>query len=152
MNRYYEIIVQSFFLRIDFKNGSFNYYSIFTLVDIQPSISTPCTPSPCGANAICRVQQNAGSCSCSSDYIGNPYEGCRPECTLNSDCPSNQACIGLKCQDPCPGTCAQNAQCYTINHSPTCTCLERYTGNPFISCSLIVEARKRLFKAQVYLS
>lgn len=116
----------------------------FILVDIQPSIPTPCTPSPCGANAVCRVQQNAGSCTCSIDYIGNPYEGCRPECTLNSDCPSNQACIGLKCKDPCPGTCGQNAQCYVINHAPTCTCFERYTGNPFIFCNLIVEARKRL--------
>lgn len=116
------------------------------LVDIQPSIATPCTPSPCGANAICRVLQNAGSCSCSQDYVGNPYEGCRPECTLNSDCPSNQACIGLKCKDPCPGTCGQNAQCYVINHAPTCTCFERFTGNPFIYCNLIAETRKKLRK------
>lgn len=33
-----------------------------------------------------------------------------------------------------------------INHSPTCTCFERYTGNPFIYCSLIVEARKSSLK------
>lgn len=149
MCHYYEIII---YLQIRFPLRIDNYYFIFILVDIQPSTSTPCTPSPCGANAICRVQQNAGSCSCTSDYIGNPYEGCRPECMLNSDCPSNQACIGLKCKDPCPGTCGQNAQCYVINHAPTCTCFERYTGNPFIYCSFIVEARKRSFKALARLS
>lgn len=130
----------------------FNHCCTPILVDIQPSIPTPCTPSPCGANAVCRVQQNAGSCTCSLDYIGNPYEGCRPECTLNSDCPSNQACIGLKCKDPCPGTCGQNAQCYVINHAPTCTCFERYTGNPFIFCNLIVEARKRLLQLRHHVS
>nr|1OIG_A Chain A, Dumpy, isoform Y len=24
----------------------------------------------------------------------------RPECVLNSDCPSNQACVNQKCRDP----------------------------------------------------
>lgn len=102
-------------------------------------VSTPCTPSPCGANAICREQNGAGSCSCLPDYIGNPYEGCRPECTINSDCPTNRACIRNKCQDPCPGTCGPNALCQVINHLPTCTCIESYTGNPFSVCTVIIE-------------
>ncbi|KAK1117044.1 hypothetical protein K0M31_017091 [Melipona bicolor] len=52
----------------------------------------PCQPSPCGANAICREQKGLSFCTCSPEYIGNPYEGCRPECTRSSDCPSHLAC------------------------------------------------------------
>lgn len=103
---------------------------------------SPCSPSPCGANAQCREQNGAGACSCLPDYIGNPYEGCRPECTLNSDCPPNKACISNKCQDPCPGTCGQNAECHVVNHLPSCVCGQGYTGNPFSYCSLTPE-RKR---------
>lgn len=101
----------------------------------------PCYPNPCGANAVCREQNNAGSCTCIQDYIGNPYEGCRPECVLNSDCPSNKACIRNKCSDPCPGTCGQNAECQVINHLPSCTCIPRFTGDPFRYCSPIVERK-----------
>lgn len=106
---------------------------------------TPCIPSPCGANAICREQNGAGACQCIQDYIGNPYEGCRPECTLNSDCPSNRACINNKCKDPCPGACGANAQCQVINHLPSCTCINGYTGDPFRYCHIVVaEERKFL--------
>jgi len=97
----------------------------------------PCNPTPCGANAVCREQSRAGSCVCLPEYIGNPYEGCRPECVLNTDCPSNKACIRNKCQDPCPGTCGQNADCQVVNHLPACTCRPGYTGNPFQYCSVI---------------
>lgn len=95
----------------------------------------PCSPSPCGSNAVCREQNGAGSCSCLPEYFGNPYEGCRPECVLNSDCASNRACIRNKCQDPCPGTCGQNAECQVVNHLPSCTCFPGYTGDPFRYCS-----------------
>lgn len=97
---------------------------------------TPCIPPPCGSNAVCREQNGAGSCTCMPDYIGNPYEGCRPECLLNSDCSSNLACVRLKCQDPCPGTCGQNADCQVVNHLPTCTCQPGYTGDPFRYCNI----------------
>jgi len=97
----------------------------------------PCVPSPCGANAFCREQNNAGSCTCLPEYIGNPYEGCRPECVVNSDCASNRACVRNKCQDPCPGTCGQNADCYVVNHLPQCTCRPGYTGDPFRYCNII---------------
>ena len=103
----------------------------------DPSLSqiTPCDPSPCGANAICRVQNNAGSCSCLPEYIGNPYDGCRPECTVNTDCSANLACIRSKCQDPCPGTCGTNAECQVVSHLPNCVCLPGYSGNPFQYCN-----------------
>lgn len=94
----------------------------------------PCIPSPCGANAICKENNDVGSCSCLSDYIGNPYEGCRPECSINTDCEPSKACIQSKCRDPCPGTCGQNAVCQVINHIPSCSCLPRFTGDPFQFC------------------
>lgn len=90
-----------------------------------------CNPSPCGPNADC----NNGICTCIRDYRGDPYTGCRPECVLNNDCPTNQACIRSKCADPCPGTCGQNAQCNIYNHIPICSCPAGNTGNAFVLCS-----------------
>lgn len=98
------------------------------------AFTSPCSPSPCGSNAICKEKANAGSCSCLEGYIGNPYEGCRPECVINTDCPSNKACINNKCKDPCPGSCSNNAVCQVVNHLPLCTCLSGYTGDPFRYC------------------
>lgn len=113
-----------------------------TAITLPPSPPVnPCVPSPCGANAVCREHNRAGSCTCLPEYIGDPYEGCRPECTLNSDCPSNKACISNKCLDPCPGTCGQNANCQVINHLPSCTCLQGFTGDPFKYC-ILYEERK----------
>lgn len=107
--------------------------------------TSPCVPSPCGSNAVCREQNGAGSCTCLEDYFGNPYEGCRPECVLNSDCPSNRACINSKCKDPCPGTCGQNADCQVVNHLPSCTCLVGYEGDPFRYCNIVQRERKHFF-------
>jgi hypothetical protein len=59
---------------------------------------------------------------------------CRPECLLNSECPSNTACINQKCVDPCLGTCAPNGECRVINHRPVCSCAAGYSGDGFSSC------------------
>lgn len=112
---------------------------------------SPCVPSPCGANANCREQNGAGSCTCIEDHFGNPYEGCRPECVLNSDCPTNRACVRNKCQDPCPGTCGQNAECQVVNHLPSCTCIEGYEGDPFRYCVLKQRERKNPFFLNAFL-
>lgn len=98
---------------------------------------SPCKPSPCGFNAICKEQHGVGSCSCLRDYIGNPYDGCRPECVVDTDCISTLACIQSKCKDPCPGVCGQFAECQVINHQPSCTCIAGYSGNPFHYCNII---------------
>ena len=90
----------------------------------------PCNPSPCGPNAVC----NNGDCECLPEYVGNPFEACRPECILSSECPRDKMCIKNKCRNPCPGTCGQNAQCDMINHIPVCSCPNNYMGDPFISC------------------
>lgn len=92
-----------------------------------------CNPSPCGPNAQC----NNGECTCLPEYHGDPYRGCRPECVLNSDCARDKACVRNKCVDPCPGLCGQNAECAVVNHIPTCSCIQGYTGNAFLICSLI---------------
>lgn len=99
----------------------------------KPVMTNPCVPSPCGPNSQCRDVGNVPSCSCLPNYIGNP-PNCKPECTINSECPSNLACIQEKCRDPCPGSCGTSAQCSVINHTPICTCLEGYTGDPFTYC------------------
>lgn len=95
-----------------------------------------CNPSPCGQNSICREINGQAVCSCLQNYIGRP-PNCRPECMINSECPSNLACIVEKCKDPCPGSCGFNAICNVQNHSPVCSCMTGYTGDPFSGCSLI---------------
>lgn len=106
---------------------------------------TPCIPSPCGSNAICKEQNGIGACQCLPEYYGNPYEGCRPECVVSSDCPSNKACVNSKCQDPCPGACAQNAECRVVNHAPSCYCGLGFTGNPYTYCNFIQNERKIIY-------
>lgn len=105
----------------------------------QDTPRNPCEPSPCGPNAICRVVGDQASCSCLDGMIGAP-PSCRPECVSNADCPSNLACMNQKCRDPCPGACGQNAECRVISHSPTCYCIQGYTGDPFSYCSVVQQA------------
>ena len=100
----------------------------------QPEVIDPCNPSPCGINAECRDRNSAASCSCLPGLSGNPYIECKPECTINSECPDNLACIQQKCKDPCPGVCGQNAYCKVRNHNPSCVCDPGYYGDPFSRC------------------
>lgn len=98
--------------------------------------SNPCTPSPCGNNAICTERNGAGACKCMEEYYGDPYVGCRPECVFNDDCPHNRACVSNKCRDPCPGVCGLNAECRVTHHNPVCSCLQGYVGDPLKACRL----------------
>lgn len=93
----------------------------------------PCTPNPCGSFAQCREMNDQAVCSCLSGYLGSPPT-CRPQCTLNSDCPNNQACINQKCSDPCHLSCGKNSECKTIDHQPFCNCMPKYTGNAYADC------------------
>lgn len=99
----------------------------------------PCNPSPCGSNSQC----NNGVCTCISEYHGDPYRGCTPECVLNSDCPRNRACIRHTCVDPCPGSCGQNAVCDVVNHIPMCNCPPNLTGNAFVRCHVAESMAKK---------
>lgn len=61
---------------------------------------------------------------------------CRPECTINQDCPSNRACFNQKCADPCVGSCGFNAICNVQNHQPICNCFDGYEGDPYSGCNV----------------
>lgn len=103
-----------------------------------PTPLNPCDPSPCGSNAQCRIENRSYAvCECLPEYQGNPYEGCRPECVVSSDCPTNKACLKNKCLDPCPGTCGLSAICTVSNHIPICSCPPGYTGDAFTRCEQI---------------
>lgn len=108
-------------------------FSAPPVADVVQPIIYPCAPSPCGPNSQCRDIGGFPSCSCLVSYIGSP-PNCRPECSINSECPTNQACIQQKCRDPCPGLCGSGAQCSVFNHIPVCACLDGYTGDPFSFC------------------
>lgn len=82
-------------------------------------------------------RNGAGSCTCISGYHGDPYIGCRPECVQNNDCPHDKACLGMKCRNPCPGSCGVNAECNVINHIPQCFCIPGFTGNADTFCKKI---------------
>lgn len=96
-------------------------------------ITNPCEPSPCGPFSQCRVVGSTPACSCLPNYIGQP-PNCRPECTINAECPSNRACRNERCQDPCPGACGQNADCRVVNHAAVCTCPQGFIGDPSSVC------------------
>lgn len=127
----------------------FSYCNLIPLMEPNENL-TPCNPSPCGSNAVCREQKNVGSCQCIDGYSGNPYEGCRPECIINSDCPMNRACSQMKCVDPCPGTCGSNTLCQVNNHVPTCICQPGYTGNPFSHCNVLIERKYFVNTFKIY--
>lgn len=96
----------------------------------------PCVPSPCGPYSQCKVVGEAPACSCLPNYIG-VAPNCRPECSINAECPGNLACQNEKCVDPCPGSCGFNAECSVANHVALCNCIPGYTGDPFSGCSEI---------------
>ncbi|KAF7276317.1 hypothetical protein GWI33_010508, partial [Rhynchophorus ferrugineus] len=96
----------------------------------------PCSPNPCGINTACRTSGDNAICECLPGFFGNPnIGGCRPECTVSSDCARDKACVNTRCVDPCPGVCGFQAICNVINHSPVCSCPQPLIGDPFTLCS-----------------
>lgn len=94
----------------------------------------PCNPSPCARSATCRVRNGNADCECLPGTFGNAFVECKPECTVNSDCARDKACVNTKCIDPCPGVCGYQAVCNVINHSPICSCPRDMIGDPFTEC------------------
>jgi len=117
---------------------------------IQNEPINPCIPSPCGLYSYCKDSNGYPSCSCQENYIGSP-PNCRPECTINEECPKNKACMKQKCQDPCPGSCGVNANCNVYNHNPICSCIDGYTGDPFTSCYVKPIPRKYFFHYRLFI-
>ena len=108
---------------------------IFYLITAESPRQT-CFPDPCGPNSKCLELNGRPTCSCLPEYLGAP-PNCRPECVVNTDCPSYEACVGEKCVDPCPGSCGQNADCRVYNHNPVCTCLPGFRGDAYSLCTRI---------------
>ena len=111
-------------------------YLKYKLISATPLPPTdPCNPTPCGTNAECsgRVGGSA-SCTCLPGLQGNPYIECKPECSINPDCPQQLACMNNKCRDPCPGVCGSRATCSVQNHRPQCRCDPGLIGDPFTAC------------------
>lgn len=115
--------------------------------EILPDKIDACIPSPCGPNSICRESSGTPTCSCKVGYFGAPPY-CKPECIINSECSTQKACINEKCVNPCENACGANAECHVISHSPSCFCLEDYTGNPFIECHRIERVQEILSPCQ----
>lgn len=101
---------------------------------ITETPTDPCSPSPCGPYSTCKTVNDNAICTCLKEYIGNP-PNCRPECLTSPECPLNMACVRQKCVDPCAGTCGENAQCRVHHHSPYCTCIPGFEGDPFVRCT-----------------
>lgn len=110
----------------------FNFLAPIANVEVEP-YKNPCIPSPCGPHAICQEIGKIPSCTCMPNFVGSP-PNCRPECVVNSECLSSQACMQQKCQDPCEGSCGIGALCSVSRHVPICTCPEGYTGDAFSVC------------------
>ena len=117
-----------------YEGDPFRSCNFKTTIPPRTEVVDPCNPTPCGDNAICQARNRAAACQCIPEYFGDPYVACRPECVVNSDCPSAKACQRNKCIDPCPGTCGINAQCTVRNHLAMCSCIPGYEGDPFVSC------------------
>lgn len=58
------------------------------------------------------------------------------ECTSDTECPSEKACMHGICMDPCSmrDVCGENALCQTILHRPRCSCPSCYIGRPNVEC------------------
>jgi len=122
---------------------------IIDLISEHPEVS-PCSPSPCGANTLCRASGGNALCECLPGFHGSPTgSGCRPECVISSDCPRDKACANTKCIDPCPGVCGYGALCQVINHSPICSCPAPTIGDPFLECK--AQPRKFTFLCNTFI-
>ena len=122
------------------------WYSLFLERPIPVADSTnPCVPSPCGPNSHCRVVDRRPACSCLPNYMGRP-PNCRPECTINAECPSNLACQGERCRDPCKGSCGPQTTCVVVKHAPMCQCRPGFTGDPFAGCSSVPQCKQFVWR------
>lgn len=98
---------------------------------------------PCSSSARCSVIDSIPVrtmvCECPELMVPDLQGECRrivfdtpPQCTSDSECPSNEACINRLCRNPC--NCGSHATCNVENHRAVCSCESGYEGNPNIAC------------------
>lgn len=96
-----------------------------------------CHSDDCAPSAKCVGRNHQPVCTCPEGSIGNPYVDChrpqndpQPECLVDADCPTQHACIGKQCTNPCKTTssnvCGPEQQCTVFDSLPLrtiiCTC------------------------------
>lgn len=89
----------------------------------------------CGANSQCKDINGIAACSCLPGFNGSPPD-CISGCVSSSECDTDRACINHTCVDPCTANngCGLNTNCTVLNHSPFCSCLEGFAGDPLGDC------------------
>lgn len=100
---------------------------------------------PCQDPAECTVLPTfpvrTMACVCPSGYVSSGSSTCEPtvpivtfgQCTRDTDCPTDKACINAVCKDPCD--CGAFATCHVNNHKPICSCDDGYVGDPNVQCA-----------------
>lgn len=109
----------------------------------------------CAPSAECYVFQHVIGCRCPSNMpYGDPRFMCeekkvlvehpKPECLVDSDCPSKHACINERCVNPCHilHPCDKTAMCDVVDSIPVrtmiCVCPEGFIMSDKGTCELIV--------------
>ena len=85
----------------------------------------PCIyEDPCSPSAECVNIDHEPKCRCPAGFTGDPKIRCvpiyEPECRIDSDCPSQQACLNEQCANPCTTLqpCHESAMCKVIDTEP----------------------------------
>lgn len=89
-----------------------------------------CDDDTCADSATCLGREHQAKCVCPPGMNGNPYVECsrsqqpveadKPECDVDADCPSMNACINSRCQNPCTiaNVCTLDQECRVLNTLP----------------------------------
>ncbi|KAG7155063.1 Neurogenic locus Notch protein-like 2, partial [Homarus americanus] len=113
---------------------------------INDHCKNPCAVnSPCLPTQECRVVDNVPRrtilCECPPDHIFVQDGVCvkpEPECRVDSDCNTDEACRQGTCTNVCRGErCGLNALCSGRNHRHQCRCFEGYEGDPLVHCKRV---------------
>lgn len=93
-----------------------------------------CDDQSCGTQAYCKGTNHQPYCYCRDRMFGDPFVECKaddepkPECTIDSECPSQLACINQHCDNPCvkANICSRDQKCSVWDTIPlrtlVCTC------------------------------
>ncbi|ETN60100.1 dumpy [Anopheles darlingi] len=109
-----------------------------------------CDEDTCARSAQCIARNHQASCECAPNTRGNPYVECvrdevpEPECRMDSECRSQQACIRNRCVNPCTELtpCTSEQTCQVIDTLPLrtiiCACKTDMLMDRSGSCRPIV--------------
>ncbi len=98
-----------------------------------------CAGFSCDKNKICEVRNHQPVCVCRHGFLVNEIGEfvCSPgavECRSDQECPSHQACVNFKCDDPCRinKPCGDGKICDVVDHKPVCICTKDCSAEVFI--------------------